>query len=342
MRRGVMRRLSALLLLLACLPGTFLRDPPIVADDAAPVIRTALAIPAATTIGPFRLTEAWLLTSRHRRFGGYSGLVAQPDGSLLALGDGADWLRIGPGNALTIGILPHKSLPPDYGRDSEGLTRDPATGKLWIAWEKVNAISRHGFLMKEEVLVRPAAMRGWPENTGPESLLQLADGRFVVLSESRLDGSGRHAGVLFPGDPTAGAEGKPFVFEGIEDYRPTDMAQLPDGRVLVLLRRVVWPLPLRFSIRIALADPAELAPGKPWRAQEIAAIDPPLPTDNYEGMAITPSGPGKAPDKADVWLISDENASQFQRVLLLRLELDLADLPRPSKTARRDGPSAPF
>ena len=104
----MLRRLSALLLLLACLPGTFLRDQPIVADDAAAVIRTALAIPATTTIGPFRLTEAWLLTSRHRRFGGYSGMVAGPDGSLLALGDGADWLRIGPGAALTIGTLPHK------------------------------------------------------------------------------------------------------------------------------------------------------------------------------------------------------------------------------------------
>ena len=70
----------------------------------------------------------------------------------------------------------------------------------------------------------------------------------------------------------------------------------------------------------------------------VAWLSRPLPSDNYEGLAIVPEAQS---DRVALWLISDDNSSAFQRTLLLRLSLDPADLPtlregQASKKARGD------
>jgi hypothetical protein len=330
-----MRRLLALILLVAVAPGTLLRDAPKVYSDQQVLAARSLPLPPqavrAALLGPFDLDTAWQLDSPHSSFGGYSALVMTGPAHFLAISDSARTLAfidpaLGP-QPLRMGGVTDLAAP-KFALDTEAATRDPATGTIWIAWEGLNAVSRHSADdTTMQAMVQPPAMRGWPSNKGPEAMVRLHDGRFIVLSESFNGwfGGTDHQALLFAGDPTIGAAVQAFTFVGADGYRPTDMAELPDGRVLILMRRVLWPMPMKLSGRIMLADPAQITSGGTWQAHELARLDAPLPVDNFEGMAID-SVPDKA-GKATVWLISDANSAQFQRTLLWKLTLDPARLP---------------
>jgi hypothetical protein len=108
------------------------------------------------------------------------------------------------------------------------------------------------------------------------------------------------------------------------------MAELPDGRVLILLRKVSLGLPYDFSARLVLADPTMIRASEPWPWEEVAELGPAVPMDNYEGLAIAGATEGKP---LTLWLISDDNgASYIQRTLLVRLEWNY---PRRVQAAKR-------
>jgi hypothetical protein len=79
-------------------------------------------------------------------------------------------------------------------------------------------------------------------------------------------------------------------------------------------------LPPRFPVKLVVADPADITRGGVWRGREIATIDDPAISDNYEGIAIVPSEDGLL----TIWLISDDNNALVQRTLLLKLSWDPA------------------
>lgn len=328
-----MRRILALLLLIAIAPGLLVRDAPHRPSYARNIALRPLTLPAASVmkplLGPFTLAGAWHITSPNHLFGGYSALLALPQGHMLAIGDGADSLEFAPpGSArsfLRFGVLDVEGAMGKAGRDSESATRDPSGKRIWLGWEGRNAISRHDSQLVMQDAVQPAAMHGWSRNSGAEAMVRLADGHFIVLSESYTGwvGHGDHPALLFSGDPVDGVQPARFVFSGPSGFRPTDMAQLPDGRVLVLMRRLLWPFPSRFTGCIVLLDPAQIRPGQRWQARLVARLEEPVPTDNYEGIAIVPAGR----NRLAVWLISDDNRAAFQRTLLLKLMLDPRQLP---------------
>ncbi len=209
-------------------------------------------------------------------------------------------------------------------RDVESATLDPASGRLWIAQEGRNSIERHHLGSGREAFRQIPEMTNWPQNAGPEAMVRLSDGRFLVLCECTTSWftSGRHPALLFGGDPAEAAAAQGFTFAGANGYRPTDMAQLPDGRVLILARRLLWPIPARFAIKVLIADPAEISSGGVWQAREVADISSPWPVDNYEGIAIE-----RMPDGTLIgWIMSDENEAISQRVLLLKVEIDESKL----------------
>lgn len=281
-------------------------------------------------LGHFRLEGAWHMKSRSWFFGSYSALLAMPDGSLLAISDGADYLRFMPpdrsGAILDSGhVLP--GWPVDKSdRDVESTTRDPVTGKIWLGLEGSNSIISLAPDLRVLRKARPETIGPWDDNSGAEAMIRLADGRFVLLCEG-FDGwleRRRHDAVVFEDDPTKkGAKSSRFVFDGPAGFSPTDMAQLPDGRLLILMRRLIWPAPQRFAGRIAIADPAEIRPGKVWKAKEVARIASSLPVDNFEGLAITPAGD----HRLTVWIISDDNYSNLQQTVLWKLSVDPRRLP---------------
>lgn len=319
----MLRRVLILLVVLGLAPGLWLRSPPQRPDHAQAVGLEPVARGGeCCSYGPLRLTGAWRLTSSNTDFGGWSALLVTQPGRLLTFSDRGYWLDMpqpGQGGAVRLAAVFAEKAQYKENRDIESATRDPLSGRIWIALEGRNAISRHGPGLVGEVIRQPEEMRGWPINSGAEAMLRLADGRFVIVSEAAAEWrSAVHPALLFSGDPAEPGAAQRFGFVGPEGYRPVDMAQLPDGRVLVLMRRLRWPMPARFLIKLAIADPAEITPGKVWRAQEIADLDAgPLATDNFEGMAVEPGKDGGAV----IWLISDDNSAVTQQTLLWRLEL---------------------
>lgn len=337
-----MRRFLFLLVAAVLLPPIVHYDPPRAPNDSQQVTVVRLWPAAADTrprrIGPFDLVDVWRLTSANDRFYGLSALLAK-DGRLTAISDksiavhfaepheaGTEPMRL---TGLRIGPTAEDS------RDSEGATVDPRTGTIWVSFEWSNAIVRYTPALDTITgQARPPQMHGWPENRGPEAMARLSDGRFLVLGEVRLTGP-RHPAVLFDADPVAGGQGHSFSFVGPDGFRPTDIAQLPDGRVLILSRSLLWPFPPRFGAMLSLADPAEIRPGGEWISRDLARLPGNLPVDNMEGLAIEPRPDGKL----SVWLVSDDNGALTQQTVLWQLELDPKRLP-PAAHTQKASPQA--
>lgn len=316
-----MRRAAIILLCGLLLSLSWLRSPPTPGGENPAISITAIDFPEKLLAGPqMKLVGAWALRSKGEEFGGYSSLLALDDDRFLAASDrGYQVLFRDPS-------LGHPS--PSTARfaggneadkrdvDAESLTRNPQSGQIWAGYEYSNRIVRLDSNLAVTGSVDPPQMHDWPNNSGPEAMVRLDDGRFIVLSEAMDSWWGGSAeGLLFPGDPVEGAAPARFRFTPPDGYAPTDMAQLPDGRVLVLLRRLVFPIPPLFSGRLLLADPALIRPGQDWTGKVVGRLDAPLPTDNYEGLALREGDDGTI----IIWLISDDNSAVTQRTLLLKL-----------------------
>ncbi|KHK89719.1 hypothetical protein LK12_21055 [Novosphingobium malaysiense] len=297
---------------------------------------TPLRLPSAkilsSYLGPFQLDAAWRLTSPDSRFSGYSSMLPEPDGRMLAFTDGGKYLRFS---------LPGATrADPEFGwvkfgrkrraafRDVESVAYDPSSDRYWLGVEGANAIIRLNRNLEETGKFKPVQMKHWGANTGPEAMTRLPDGRFVAIREvSRSWRDARlHQAVLFDGDPIKHPAGHRFFFDGPDNFSVVDMALLPDGRALILMRRLLWAFPMRFAGRIVIADPAQIRPGGIWHSVPLASLASVLPVDNFEAIAVVP----RTDSKVNVWLMSDDNNMRIlQRTLLWKLTVDPRRLPWP-------------
>lgn len=317
-----MRRIVLLLVVvLGLAPGTWLRSPlPIRSSDNRQVLTFTAIPPVQRRLGETEVLGVWQLASPNGHFGSYSALQRLEDGTLLAVSDTGRLLRFAPPGRPARRPLLDFWVEPGKGRlpapDVEALARDPVTGTTWAAYERRNTIERHDAAFRLTGRVAPAAMRGWARNSGAEAMVRLAGGRFIVLAEKSPAWLPENPpGLLFPTDPVQGAEPVEFTFAPPAGYRPVDMALLPDGRIMILLRTVRFGIPPVFSAKLMVADPAAIRPGKAWTGRVIADIAAPAPTDNYEGLAVESTGGSNVV----LWLISDDNDVPYQRTLLLKL-----------------------
>lgn len=314
-----MKRLTLLALVAVALaPGTWLRSPP-ATDDLRPILRFERLEADLSHSGEIAIEGIWELTSPNIHFNSYSALVALSSHRLLAVSDRGRWMEFpipGFAGAPRFGVIGGTVEPDKRQVDVEAASYDAASKRIWLASEGANSIDRSGLDFGDTERVRPDSMRRWPGNRGPEAMTRLADGRFVILGEGSPEWTGvGYPGVLFDGDPVEGAEAMTFDFVPPEDYRSTDMALLPDGRVLILLRKIVNVLPPRFSTRLMVADPGAISANRPWRGRTIAMLGTDLPNDNFEGLAVVPRDDGSL----TLWLISDDNGAALQQTLLYRL-----------------------
>ena len=97
-------------------------------------------------------------------------------------------------------------------------------------------------------------------------------------------------------------------------FRVTDCAALKNGDVVVLERRYV-PFGV-LSARLTLVDGTTIMPGGKLKGRELLRIEPPLVTENYEGLAVQPTAQGTM-----IYLVSDDNYNPFQETLLLQFLL---------------------
>ena len=335
-----MRILFVILAVLLIVPGWTGEQRLALLGDRPQLIATRVDLdpsdPRRVRLGALTYLGGIHLRSIDPAFGGYSalGVVQQPDGNRFTmLSDGGNVVSFTMGDDWKPRRLRFLNLPAGPGtgwdkrdRDSESMTVDPATGRIWVGFERYNAIWRYapGFA-KAEAQRAPSAMASWPSNGGAESTARLPDGRFVVISEQRhvpkryWRGSAAarlesRDALIFPGDPV---ETQPvrFAYMPFGRFDPADATALPNGDLLVLDR--AFQLPYRFSNRLSLVPAGAIRPGRVIGGTVLARLGSPLIHDNFEGVATT-----RENGATIVWLVSDDNQSLLQRTLLLKFRLN--------------------
>ncbi len=329
-----MRRiLLALLLfvLLAPLPGSQLARPAPDFTQRLDVVAVPDVRPGAR-YGALTLSEAWDIRSRHHEFGGLSAMALTGERSFLMISDLGYRLRFtlatdGRVLASHFAMLP-PPIPGYRGKhhyDAEALAFDPATRRYWTAMEGTGQVWSFAADDVRTLRTRQAVFESWPDNGGVEALARLPGGRFIGLSESP-GRSGRREGVIFAGDP-----GNPktattrFFYDTGGQGDVTEVAALPDGRVIIVHRLLGWS-PV-FTTSIAIADPRGLKVGETLTSRNIAVISDPRLAENYEGAAVA-----EGPDGLSLWLVSDDNLQDWQTTRLARFIIDPAAL-APAKRA---------
>lgn len=282
-----------------------------------------------------------VLTSTSKNFGGWSGLVMDPDGrKLLAISDAGSWMlaeveydgvrpkglrqaRLGP--LLGIG---GRVLRRERERDAEDvalLSGTLAAGTVLISFERVHRIAR--FPVAEggvgapngSVPLPPEARRLTP-NRGLESVCILRGGPLkghVATFAERYPGrSGEHVGWIGP------LNGHGWTTLRLKNHGGFDIvscAGLADGSLLLLERRFRWSEMLagvRSQLRHIRAE--ELRPGALIEGQLILEADLGYEIDNLEGLGIHRGPAGETV----LTLISDDNFNHWlQRTVLVQFVL---------------------
>lgn len=274
--------------------------------------------PRMRRVGALLFRRGWALRSDIPRFGGISAMHVA-NGAVTAVSDTGDLLLFDlPGaGSPRVRIV---ALPVPYGsperkrnRDSESLVL--AGNALWVGYERNNLVARYRRTdWGLDGYRQPAPMRRWSRNSGSEAMVRLPDGRFVVFAEG---GSGQPTSrvALSDGDPAVAAtrwvEG---AYRRPPGYRATDAAVLPDGRLLILNRRVSWLAGL--SAKLVIAEAPAWRAGATIEGREIATLEAPLAVDNMEALSVAVEG-----GRTIVRIASDDNFMRIQRTLLLEFEL---------------------
>ncbi len=303
---------------------------PVAQFSATPVV-LAPGDPGRKRVGALVFERGYRLQSPDPVFGGFSALAVDGD-QFTVLSDGGNIVRFRLDAAGRLTARRFAELPAGPGRgwnknerDSESLTTDPHTGSFWVGFERASQIWRFSpGLGHAEAHVAPKAMADWSENGGPEAMVRLRDGRFVVLSETTRPAGkpDARAALLFSGDPTApGVAVARFFYVPPWGYNPTDIAELPSGDLLVVNRR--FSFMRGFHCMVTLVPRRAIAPGRMARGVQLARFALPLVHDNFEGVAVVPDARGTV-----LWIVSDDNQSFFQQSLLLKFRLDDAEVRR--------------
>jgi hypothetical protein len=278
--------------------------------------------PGRTSVGPLRYLGGWVLKGTDRRFGGVSSMTIE-DGHFTMLSDGGVVTRFrftGSGGQADYAMSELPDGPGDgsrkVDRDSESSTYDPVSGHVWAGFETRNQIWRYikGFAAADGH-VAPKLMADWPSNEGAEAMVRLHDGRFLVFAETRQCKDRSHLALLFAGDSIEHPDAERFCYGGPGfGFAPTDAAELPDGRVILLHRR--FGVTAGFSAALSVIDPRTIRPDATIDSISVATLAPPLTVDNMEAIAITPSPHGPV-----LWIASDDNYFFAERTLLLAFAL---------------------
>jgi hypothetical protein len=278
--------------------------------------------PLQRTVGRLTYVGGWRLTSDARAFGGLSALDI--DGNrITAISDIGAIIRFRFGRFGNASDASLKPVPRGCGpvvakvdNDTESLAHDDARQTWWIGMEYRNKICRTNADFSAARFFAPRDMADWPKKRGPESLLRLKDGRFLTIAEENLGDDATHRALIFDRDPTdPAARVTKLNYRSPEGFSPTDAAQLPDGRILILNRN--FGLPSLFTGQLVLLDPSPMTAGSTLQGQVIARFESPVIADNFEGLSVTTEN-----SQTIIWIVSDDNYARWQRTLLLKFRLN--------------------
>jgi hypothetical protein len=302
---------------------------PAAAAGSEPFALHAVPVPlddtdrARTRVGTLEWRGGLILGSPDRRFGGWSDLWVAPRGErFVAISDNGwtleaalafDGRLTGAGPA-RLGRLsePDGQVVRGTDGDAEGLARLP-DGGFAVSFERRHRINVYPpadppFSKPPRALKLPAEVARAPRNGGIEALASLPDGRLLMLVEELVE-EGWHVGF-------AGGEGQwsRVGYRCAPGFVPVGACVLPDGTSIVLERSFAFMG--GFGARLARVPAGAWVADARVEGEEIARLNAPLATDNYEGIATI------AQSDADIlFLISDDNYSFLQRTLLVAFAL---------------------
>ena len=295
------------------------------------------------SVGVLQYQGGLMLSSNVGAFGGLSGLTLSPMGDrIIALTDQGDLFqaRLVHNKAGWLEGLSEPTFHRLRGADSKHLTRRPdkrdqdaeaigrlADGSYLVSFEHRHRIMHYKTLTGRPTLfAMPPGLDQAPRNGGLEALTALPDGRILVMTEKLRVGDSGSGGSGGNTKKNAGAyigwlldaNGKSLgevYWPGLGIFRPTDLAALPNGDVLLLQRR--YSVAGGPGMRLSLIPAARIKPGAQLLDIELAQLSLPQAVDNFEGLAAFPAKAGGW----TIYILSDDNFNPLQRNLLLQFHL---------------------
>jgi hypothetical protein len=287
----------------------------IVRAETLPLDQGAPAMIGADTV---QFRGGWVLSSPTPAFGGFSGLVLEPDAhELLAINDRGGWWRsaFDPTNGEPPSGISMMAYSPDTEFKKEELDSESLIhfdGGYLVSFEQNHRLEWMT-APAEAPVVSPLSSEidytGLSNNGGMEAIVELADGRLLAFTERGLAGDGTLKAWLVN---KGGAE--TLSFYPPKNFSPTDAARLPDGSILVLLRR--YSVVDGNAIKVLHIQASSIQAGNRLVGTEILSLSPKFTVDNMEGLDVA------VLDENTVRLvmISDDNFNPLQRTLLLMFD----------------------
>ncbi|HPG89075.1 MAG TPA: esterase-like activity of phytase family protein [Hyphomicrobium sp.] len=322
-------------------------DPSVDPDDlvitdvtvsARPITSFSRQDAAQKNFGRLEFRGGLILTAPDQRhFGGWSGLVIDPDGKdFTAISDRGGWLMAtidyngtvptGVSNARIGPILAADGTPLDRGRDRDAEALAIVSGKahqgsVIIAFEQNTRLARYditpqGISPELQLLEKPSGASNMRRNNGFEAMTVMRGGPYkgaqIAISERLYDARRNHTGWIWTAHGIL-----PFHLTNIGDFDITDVSSLDDGTLFVLERRFRWLEGVKMRIR--RIDASALQPGKTIEGETLIEVNLEYEIDNMEGLSAT-RGSG---NEVILTLISDDNFNaSLQRTLLLQFALE--------------------
>ena len=167
-------------------------------------------------------------------------------------------------------------------------------------------------------LPMPVEINQLQSNGGLETMEVLSDGRLLLMAEHPTIKTKQHFAWIgsAPKDDPLDFSYITRIIAPPEGYSPTDATELPNGDVLVLLRRFtpIDGVSAKFwRIKKSMLDSSDTITG-----EVVATLSPPLSVDNMEGIAVIDISADGNPIIA---VISDDNFNSFQRTILMVFEI---------------------
>lgn len=316
--------------LCACAPSS--ADPPAIPEQwRAVVVQSTPVDFGADRLGRLVFRGGVELTSDDDVFGGLSGIEVLDGDRLVALNDDAEWfearLVLDASGALT-GVTDVRyalmrnergePFPDKQTGDSEGLAQLP-DGRFAVSFEQTQSIrifdlNRDGPFGASTFGPRLTGTASLPPNAGLEALASTADGVLIVGAE----GGERATTPLWrvsldAREPAAPLIGYPLRF----GFSLTGMDRTPDGNFVALERFYAPIVGARARITRFPATALNARGDTLPDLEELALIAPPLPVDNFEGIAATQMSNGVT----RIYIVSDDNYNRRQRTLLYAFDV---------------------
>jgi hypothetical protein len=270
------------------------------------------------------------LTSAHPRFGGLSALRLTEGGARITfISDEGSWVTahlVHDAFGRLVGItdaelgplldLEGKALVEKVESDAESLARLP-DGSMIVGFERHHRLWRYaapgGRLDgKPTVVPPPANLDKAPANGGIESLVARGKSGLFALTEYWI------VDETIRGWTNGPDRWQPLGYRFLGAFRPSDMALLPSGD-LVVLERAYDEARGIVSVRLRRVSRKDVKGGATITSQPLAELGPPLSVDNFEGIDAVRGKKGETL----LYVVSDDNfRAGDQRTLLLMFSLD--------------------